>query len=140
MIKKITFIAAAAACFFLAGCYGNGKQTTTEVKEMAAQGAQVADGALISENGRPMVVDFSATWCPPCRELKPIFEQLKDQYSGKVDFVSVDVDSVPQLAEKYDIHSIPALVYISADGKELFRTIGFIPEDSIKRVVAQYLN
>lgn len=140
MIKKLAFIAAAAACFFLAGCNGkSGETTTTEVKEMKDQGAQVADGGLISENGLPMVVDFSATWCPPCQELKPIFEQLKDEYTGSVDFVSVDVDSVPQLAQKYDIHNIPALIYVARDGKELYRTIGFIPGDSIKKVISQYL-
>lgn len=140
MIKKLAFIAAAAACFFLAGCVGKGKQNVTEVKEMKEQGAQVADGGLISENGLPMVVDFSAVWCPPCQQLKPIFSQLKDEYQGKVDFVSVDVDSVPELAQKYDIHNIPALLYVSRDGKEMYRTIGFIPGDSIKRVVSQYLN
>ncbi|MDE6227573.1 MAG: thioredoxin family protein [Muribaculaceae bacterium] len=139
MIKKLALIAAAAASIILSGCSGKSGETTTEVSEMKEQGAQVADGGLISENGLPMVVDFSATWCPPCQELKPIFEQLKDEYIGSVDFVTVDVDSVPQLAQKYDIHNIPALVYISRDGKELYRTIGFIPGDSIKKVVSQYL-
>ncbi|MDE6791637.1 MAG: thioredoxin family protein [Muribaculaceae bacterium] len=140
MIKKLAFFAAGAAWFFLAGCAGKSSETTTEITEMKAQGTQVADGGLISENGLPMVVDFSATWCPPCQQLKPIFEQLKDEYHGSVDFVSVDVDSVPELAQKYDVHNIPALIFISPDGKEMYRTIGFIPGDSIKRVISQYLN
>ncbi len=140
MIKKLAFTAVVAACFFLAGCAGKGSQNVTEVNEMKEQGAEMADGALISENGLPMVVDFSATWCPPCQQLKPIFSQLKDEYSGKVDFITVDVDSVPELAQKYDIHNIPALLFVSRDGKEMYRTIGFIPADSIKRVVSQYLN
>lgn len=140
MIRKFAFIAAAAACLVLAGCNGKSTETTTEIKEMKAQGSDVADGGLISANGLPMVVDFSATWCPPCKQLKPIFEQLKQDYTGKVDFITVDVDSMPQLAQKYDIHNIPALVYISRDGKELYRTIGFIPGDSIKYNISRYLN
>ncbi|MDE6578723.1 MAG: thioredoxin family protein [Muribaculaceae bacterium] len=136
-MKKLLFFAAAIACFILAGCNGNSKTPQAEVKEMSQQGAEVANGGLISENGLPMVVDFSADWCPPCQKLKPIFSSLKDEYKGKIDFVTVNVDSVPELAKKYNITNIPALVYISRDGKELSRTVGFIEADSINKEITR---
>ncbi len=54
---------------------------------------------------------------PPCRQLKPVFHALGEEYKGKVDFVTVNVDSMPELAEKYKISSIPTLVFLSSEGE-----------------------
>jgi len=67
---------------------------------------EVLDSAL------PVVVDFSATWCGPCKQLKPIVEELATQYEGKVKVAHVDVDQARQAAMKYGVMSVPTVLYI----------------------------
>jgi thioredoxin 1 len=67
---------------------------------------EVLDSAL------PVVVDFSATWCGPCKQLKPIVEELATQYAGKVKIAHVDVDEARQAAMKYGVMSVPTVLYI----------------------------
>lgn len=134
---------AAAIVLVSASCGGSHGQSSgaqsDEKTESAVARESVADVQLWS-NGIPVVVDFSAEWCPPCRKLKPIFTQLKEEYAGKVDFVTVNVDSMPQLSEEYKISSIPALVYLDADGKELFRSVGFRSAEEIKGDINKIFN
>ncbi len=67
---------------------------------------EVLDSAL------PVVVDFSATWCGPCKQLKPIVEELAALYEGKVRIAHVDVDEARQAAMKYGVMSVPTVLYI----------------------------
>lgn len=141
--KLLGFIAFAA--LLTAGCSGTGSNKGTDSgltpleAEEAAEGFIVTDGQLLSKNGFPVVVDFSAEWCPPCRKFKPIFEQLKEEYAGSVDFITINVDSVPELAGKYQIESIPTIMYISRDGSILHRAVGYQEPDSVRAAVARYL-
>ena len=73
------------------------------------------------------VVDFSATWCGPCRMMAPVLEGISDQMAGKVDFFNVDVDEAPQLAAKFQISSIPCLVLLK-NGVAVDQSIGLKPE------------
>lgn len=65
---------------------------------------------------RPIVIDFSATWCGPCREFKPVFEKVAAQYAGKIKFLSADVDECPRLASRYGVTAIPHITIITPDG------------------------
>jgi len=72
---------------------------------------------------KPVVLDFSATWCGPCRMQKPILEELEKQYADKVEFKVIDVDENQELATKYGIHAVPTLI-IEKDGVEVKRYMG----------------
>ena len=77
------------------------------------------------------VVDFSATWCGPCRMMAPVLEELSDKLAGKADFYNLDVDEAPEVAAQFGISSIPCLVLLK-NGKAISQSVGFRPGDQIK--------
>jgi thioredoxin 1 len=60
----------------------------------------------------PLMIDFNAKWCGPCKLMKPIFEELAAEYDGKVNFISIDTDKFPEIAEIYRISSIPTFILV----------------------------
>ena len=76
------------------------------------------------------LVDFSATWCGPCRMLAPVLEGISEKLQGQVDFYNVDVDDAPSLAADYKVSSIPCLVLMK-QGQLVDQSIGFKPEAQI---------
>jgi len=78
----------------------------------------------------PVLVDFWATWCGPCKMIAPVLEELAKQYEGKVKIAKVDVDNNVRIATKYDIRSIPTL-YIFKDGKVVRTIVGAVPKNQL---------
>ncbi len=76
------------------------------------------------------VVDFSATWCGPCRMLAPVLEGISEKYADKVSFYSVDVDESPELAMQYRVNSVPCLVLLKK-GVFTDQSVGFRPEGQL---------
>ena len=81
-------------------------------------------------NSAAAVVDFSATWCGPCRMLAPVLEDISEKYEGKVSFFSVDVDESPELAMQYRVSSVPCLVLLK-NGAFTDQSVGFRPEPQL---------
>ncbi|MCG7852343.1 MAG: thioredoxin family protein [Methanosarcinaceae archaeon] len=77
---------------------------------------------------KPVLLDFSATWCGPCRMQKPIIEKLEETFGDKVDFKEIDVDQNNEMAAKYDIMVVPTLV-IEIDSVEVRRFTGVTRAD-----------
>ena len=75
----------------------------------------------------PVLVDFYADWCGPCKMVAPLVDELAHQHMGKILVAKVDTDRAPEVAAKYDIRSIPTLI-IFRDGVEVERSMGFEPE------------
>ena len=82
----------------------------------------------------PVLVDFWADWCGPCRMLSPVVEQLSNQYAGKVKFGKVNVDEQPQLAMSYGVQSIPTLV-LFRDGQAVSSSVGVVPKEQIENML-----
>ena len=77
----------------------------------------------IKRNHKPMVVDFWAPWCTPCKVMKPALSQIEKQYSGKVEILKINIDESAEIAKELRVMSIPTLIGF-ADGKEIIRRAG----------------
>lgn len=83
---------------------------------------------------RPVVIDFYATWCRPCKMMSPIVEQLAKQNAGKVDFYKVDIDQEPELASVFGIQSIPTFLFIPMKGKPTAQ-MGMMEKEEMEKVI-----
>lgn len=87
---------------------------------------------------KPVVCDFFATWCGPCKMLAPVLEKVSADYADKAEFVKVDVDGAPALSAQYGIMSIP-FVAVFKDGKMAAKSIGFMPESEVRQFLDENL-
>ncbi len=87
----------------------------------------------------PVVVDFYADWCGPCKMVGPVIEELSGEYEGKVKFVKLDIDKAQDLAAKYSVASIPTLIFFKA-GEKVNQMVGAQPkpqiEDQVKTLIS----
>lgn len=103
---------------------------------MELQSATFANKVLQAD--KPVLVDFWATWCGPCRMMAPVVEALSQEYAGRVDVYKVNVDDCGDLAAQYRIMSIPTLMLFK-DGKAVDKVIGAQPVDVLKNMLDRAL-
>jgi thioredoxin 1 len=103
--------------------------------------SEVSDGTFerdVLGSDVPVVVDFWAEWCPPCRALAPTFEELAQQYAGRVRFVKLNVDENSGVSQRYGIKGIPTLLFFDG-GREAERVVGASGKETLARIVDKYI-
>lgn len=117
---------------------GNEPQTEAAVEaEEQSQDGWMKQTTLMAN--KPMVVDFYATWCGPCKQLVPVLEELEKKYKDQVIFQRIDVDQRPELAQEFNIQAIPMLMFVTPKGD--YQTIvGYQDAPVIDAKIAELLN
>ncbi len=90
----------------------------------------------INKSGRPIVVDFYATWCAPCKKIAPNLLELSKTYKGQVDFYKVDTEEEERLALAFNVRSVPTLMFIPKEG-EPYLSLGYISKGEIKQIIKE---
>ena len=97
------------------------------------------DQAVKDAGSKPMMVDFFAEWCGPCKMAAPIIDELATEYKDKAVVAKVDVDASQDLAQKYGVMSIPTVVMLK-DGEEVDKQIGFIGKEGYEKMIKDALS
>jgi len=86
----------------------------------------------------PVLVDFTATWCGPCRQVAPLVDQVADEYEGRLKVTKLDIDDAPGTAQKYGIRGVPTL-YVFKGGEVVAQQVGAVPKNVIQQLVERAL-
>ena len=93
---------------------------------------------VVLKSNQPVIVDFWAAWCGPCRMLAPIMEQLSEEYVGKAVVVKVDVDANQEFAAKYGVRNIPTVLFFNK-GEQVDKQVGVAPKSVYVEKLTSYL-
>lgn len=119
------------AAFIFVGCSSKNESKAAEKEDVKNVIATTID----SQSG-PLIIDFTASWCGPCRQMKPIVAELSRKYMNQIKIVEVDVDDNDDISYQYGIEAIPTYIFIEKSGKEHSRLIGLQTKETLEQHIS----
>jgi thioredoxin 1 len=108
---------------------------------MSGEPVHITDAAFeesVLKSPVPVIVDFWAPWCNPCKIVAPILDKLAKEYAGTMTIAKVNTDENPEWMQKYGIQGIPTMLFV-ANGKIVHRQVGAVPERMLRDIVTQFM-
>ncbi len=135
-MKRPMLLIAALAIVACGSC-----QSKNKSEQPVAASAAYESKTTVKEvdNSLPIVYDFSAVWCGPCKLFAPVFEKVSKEYAGKANFVKVDVDTNPELAQQWNIRSVPTIIVAHPTTRQYAMAQGAMSEEDFKAFLDQAL-
>jgi len=93
----------------------------------------------IIQGDKPVLVDFSAEWCQPCKLMKPILQELHEKMGNEIRIIKVDIDQSPAASSFYNVTSVPTLM-VFQKGNILWRQSGVVPAASLQKIITQFIS
>lgn len=124
------------------GCPAGRPEYTKENKKMMSEPIHVTDAAFektVLQAELPVVVDFWAPWCGPCRMVAPILDKLAKEYEGKLVVAKVNTDENPDWAGRFGVQGIPTMLFF-AKGKLVHQQVGALPEPVLRDLFSQFMD
>ena len=118
--------------FLVAGCTSNNNQHSKEITDVTFE-------EEVSKSKLPVLVDFWAPWCPPCRAISPEVERIAKQYSGKLKVVKLNIDENQEVTTKLEIKHLPTLMFFK-EGRKVSDLTGFYKKEEIVPFVEEIIN
>jgi thioredoxin 1 len=153
-MKKILLVLFLSFSFLLDACNNSGtggpENKVSEVKDgvVTQMSTQMfikliwdykTDSKVFTYSGKlPCIIDFYADWCRPCKMVAPIMEEYAKEYSGKIRVFKVNTDAEPELAQLFQIRSIPSVMFVPKTGKPQM-TVGALPKESFTKIINEFL-
>jgi len=131
----LTFILLSFTIFSSCGTGKKAKENTTTENGIQIIGTMASFNEIINSN-TPVLVDFYADWCAPCKVMAPILEQVSKEMEGKVKVIKVNVDKNEEAARQYQIRSIPTMILFK-NGKSIWQGVGVMQADQIKAIITK---
>ncbi|WP_371826310.1 thioredoxin [Alicyclobacillus fastidiosus] len=101
------------------------------VRELATQKVTDADFSTTVQSDKPVLVDFWATWCGPCRMMSPVLEEISDEYADKLTVAKLDVDENPTTTSQFGVMSIPTML-VFKNGEVVKQIVGYRPKSELE--------
>jgi thioredoxin 1 len=94
--------------------------------------------AEVLDNSKPVIVDYWAEWCGPCRMVAPVLEEIGNEHGDKLEVVKLNIDENPEIAQRYQIMAIPTM-NVFKDGKVVKQIVGAKPKSALLRELAEFI-
>ena len=112
------------------------KSKTASLNEVSKEKSEVSKEAT----GKLVLIDFYATWCGPCKAMTPVIEQMEEKYGDKIEFKRIDVDQDEELANKYNVQSIPNIVILSPNEEVIENIVGYHDANQMDKILSEVLD
>lgn len=121
-------------------CDNEKKAESQSSSQSESSEKQKMDKSKTDSSDKLVLIDFYATWCGPCKAMSPVMEQMEEKYGDRIEFKKVDVDQDGELAQKYNVESIPNIVILSPDDEVLENIIGYRDADDMDEILSKVLD